>query len=79
LEIFRLLLNKKPDVNKTDFKARTALHLGISISFSIICYFLFFFIAPNVEVIDVLVKYGADINAQDMKGYTPLMTLLCKT
>jgi len=31
------------------------------------------------EVIDVLVKYGADINAQDMNGYTPLMILLCKT
>jgi ankyrin repeat protein len=30
--------------------------------------------AANPEIIDLLVQHGADVNAKDSLGYTPLMT-----
>lgn len=57
-----LLLASGADVTKKDSKGRTALH-----------YLAMFGSVSFVEIVSALVRFGANVNAQDEDGVTPLM------
>ena len=60
LEAAEIFLEAGAEIEKTDKLGRTALHFAASIG-------------TNLELIELLVKSGANVNAQSSGGETPLM------
>jgi 26S proteasome non-ATPase regulatory subunit 10 len=59
VEVLRLLLRHKCDVNRMSHSAATALHFAAQ--------------HGDVEVCNLLLDGGAEIDAQDIRKFTPLM------
>lgn len=58
IEIMEYLLDLKSDINKQDELGQTALHIAVKNN--------------DVDVINMLIKRGADANIKNCNGLTPL-------
>ncbi len=58
LEVIKLLLDNKADVNAKDSTGKTALHVAAA--------------SGNLEIVQFLIDNKADVNAKDADGQTPL-------
>ena len=59
-DMTKALLDKKVNPNILTYENNTALHEALSIE------------KPSIEICNLLIKYGADINLKNIKGQTPL-------
>lgn len=62
LEVAKLLLDRGADINAKTYSNLTPLHFLIRFSSS-----------PEIEVIQEFIQAGANLDVQDIHGYTPLM------
>tara|TARA_Y100000996_G_C22477573_1_gene624817 strand:- start:42 stop:1052 length:1011 start_codon:yes stop_codon:yes gene_type:complete len=73
MKSLKVLLNYHADVNKTDMHKNTLLHYTVGKSGDRLSMNQFDFNFIRVHVVNLLIEYNADVNAQNNKGETPLM------
>lgn len=79
----KFLIENGADVNCSDIKKRTPLHLAAQNSNCLnVCtevkttFFIHIHISDNMNVTEILIENDANINAKDIDGNTPLQTAL---
>ncbi len=60
-EVALYLIEHDPEINRVCCEGRTPLHFALSLHFT-----------QNYDVVKALIAHGADVEAQDFKGHTPL-------